>query len=278
MNNFCLYHASCPDGFAAALAVWQKYGELFTYIPVQYQQPIPEMKDIDKLFIVDFSFPKDQMIELEERCKQLVVIDHHDLKGRLNDWIPKKDNIFIYDPDHSGAYLTWQFFNILSENEQPVPLFFRYIEDRDLWKWQLPDSRAFSAGLDLEERTFERWNNVVTIYSKLNEVIDNGYIVLKFINQKVKSLTEKAVILKDQNNLTYATVNSPHFQSELGEYLCQNKDIDYADIYFLTEQPRIIVHSLRSQGRTNVTDIAKSKGGGGHPSGRAAGYSEALNA
>lgn len=279
MNNICLYHASCNDGFAAALVVWQRCGDRYKYFPVQYGEPFPLIEGkIDTLFIVDFSFPKQIMIELEKRCDKLIVIDHHDREGRIEDWVPEKaDNFFIWEPSHCGAYLTYQFFNILEGQENNIPNFFLYIEDRDLWKWQLSNSREFSAGLDLQERSFSVWNEIATNEYMLSNVIEEGHTILKFINQKVKSLAEKAIVLKDESGLTYARVNSSLFQSEIGEHLCQNKDVDYADIYFIVEgYPRKIVHSLRSQGRANVTDIAKSKGGGGHPSGRTAGYNEVL--
>lgn len=270
MNNYCLYHASCNDGFAAALAVWQNYGNTFEYLPVQYNCPIPSIEG-NILFIVDFSFPKSMMIDLERRFNSLVMIDHHDLKDI---WEPKEGNEFIYDPNHSGAVLTYQYLNPGKE----VPLFFQYIEDRDLWKWQLRGSREFSAGLDLVEKDFELWDEIVENEDLLiDSVMTSGGVVLKFINQKVKSLAEKAVILKDKDELIFARVNSSLFQSEIGEYLCGRKDIDYADIYFIVDsEPRRIVHSLRSNGRANVTDIAKSFGGGGHPSQRTAGYSEIL--
>jgi uncharacterized protein len=268
MNSYCLFHASCADGFASALAIWQKYKDKFIYLPVQYGQPCPILKEeyVNQIFIVDFSYPLETMVELEERCNQLTVIDHHDLKEPY--WVPREGNIFIYDDKHSGAILTWNLFNAYEE----APLFFKYIEDRDLWKWQLPNSREFSAGLNLESMDFELWNRYIEDPLDIQETIRKGYIILKYINQQVENLGKKAVICTDNENRKYALINSCLFQSELGEWLNKNANIDYADIFFINDKGQF-VHSLRS-GKANVTEIAKLHGGNGHPSGKSAGYTE----
>ena len=35
-NIVVLYHADCLDGFGAAYAAWEKFGDTAEYIPVQY--------------------------------------------------------------------------------------------------------------------------------------------------------------------------------------------------------------------------------------------------
>jgi hypothetical protein len=46
----------------------------------------------------------------------------------------------------SGATISWDFFH----GEKPVPAMLRYIEDCDIWRWALLNSKEFSAGQQIE--------------------------------------------------------------------------------------------------------------------------------
>ena len=49
----------------------------------------------------------------------------------------------------SGARLAWEFF----QPDAPIPDLVRFVEDRDLWNWQYPDSAAYLAALDTQAQT-----------------------------------------------------------------------------------------------------------------------------
>jgi uncharacterized protein len=73
-----LYHADCPDGFAAAWAAWKKYKTHALYIPVppsNHELPAPAKGK--KVYTVDCSFPKDVMADIKKEVISLIVIDHH---------------------------------------------------------------------------------------------------------------------------------------------------------------------------------------------------------
>lgn len=89
----------------------------------------------------------------------VVVLDHHKtaletLKLGTSVW----ENVTkVIDMDRSGATIAHDFFKeklhaianhaiTISEFERVRPLF-DYIEDADLWKWNLHNSKAFSSGL-----------------------------------------------------------------------------------------------------------------------------------
>lgn len=68
------YHAGCWDGFCAAWLcrnVWPAAN----YVPVQYGNPAPYTNGKPTL-IVDFSYPRDVLLEMREHC-DLTVLDHH---------------------------------------------------------------------------------------------------------------------------------------------------------------------------------------------------------
>ena len=67
----------------------------------------------------------------------------------------------------SGCRITWDYFY----NEE-CPLFIRMIEDRDIWKWLIPKSREFTAGLStvcssIEMYDFDELFKIFTINHKL---------------------------------------------------------------------------------------------------------------
>jgi len=143
-KGLCLYHANCADGFAAALAVWMKYKDSYEYIPVQYGNPAPPVDGRDVL-IVDFSYPRKELLQLKEAAKSLLVIDHHKTAEKELAGL----DFCIFDMNKSGAVLTYQYIS----PDQEIPKLFLYIQDRDLWKWELPSSREVSAG-QKPERVF----------------------------------------------------------------------------------------------------------------------------
>ena len=66
MRDYVLYHAHCPDGFGAAWAAWKRLGETATYVPVRHGVPPPPLPDCARLFLVDFAYPAEQLVQLRE--------------------------------------------------------------------------------------------------------------------------------------------------------------------------------------------------------------------
>ncbi len=152
MKVYVLYHGNCPDGFGAAFVAWLTYGTRAEYIPVSYGKPVPVMEDRSTVYIVDFSYPREVLLELKSRMATLVVLDHHataaeDLKGL---------DFCTFDMERSGAMLAWRFFR----PEEPEPTFIRYLQDRDLWKFEMPLSREVSMAVRSYPYDFEVWENI----------------------------------------------------------------------------------------------------------------------
>ena len=74
--DICIYHANCDDGFAAAYAVWKRFGDAVKYVACNYGNDAPDVTGKDVL-IVDFSFKKDVMEALAQKAKRIIVLDHH---------------------------------------------------------------------------------------------------------------------------------------------------------------------------------------------------------
>lgn len=97
----------------------------------------------------------------------MVILDHH--KTAL-DSLPKDgegpENLrCVVDMNRSGATISYDYFEeklssggtdakafptslVPGSDAQQVKTLFKYIEDADLWRWVLADSKAFSSGLN----------------------------------------------------------------------------------------------------------------------------------
>jgi oligoribonuclease NrnB/cAMP/cGMP phosphodiesterase (DHH superfamily) len=84
-----IYHAHCQDGFGSAFAAYKKFGDEATYIAARDRKVPPEGLANKEVYIVDFSYPKEVLVSLQENNKKVVMIDHHisaqeDIKYLMN--------------------------------------------------------------------------------------------------------------------------------------------------------------------------------------------------
>ena len=273
-----LFHASCQDGFGAAFAAWLKLGKEAQYIPVQYGKEPPPLGPCEHLYIFDFSYPRETLLTLGEQAKQVIVLDHHktaeaDLKDLTS--VPhlyeQPDTHGVYawfDQRESGATLAWYFFH-----RQPVPEFFRLLRDRDLWLWELDESREFSAGLASYPYDFQLWQNFLNHEDEIDRLKSDGDALLRGQEQRVDRAQWK-VRWVDFAGHHVPCLNTTADISEIGESLClRYKNAPFSLSFFVSQDARVI-WSLRSRNDFDVSPIAKQFGGGGHA--QAAGFATDL--
>jgi oligoribonuclease NrnB/cAMP/cGMP phosphodiesterase (DHH superfamily) len=257
-----IYHKNCIDGFTSAYVVWLHYGKSAEYIPWAYEERQcfePELMSDCDVVIVDFSFKREQLEKIKKVAKSLVVLDHHktamaDLQG-----LPYAR----FDMSKSGARLAWEFFFI---DKKPISIV-EYAEDHDLWKHSLPHSKQFSMWIKNQEFTFERWKQINT---KLECMSDDFVRTISEHQNTINSIVNNIAAGAYQCRIAgydAKAVNSPIYQSEIGELLC--KEATVAVIFWETNDK--VVASLRSK-TVDVSDIAKIWGGGGHKA--AAGFDQ----
>ena len=161
MHISILYHHNCPDGLAAAFACWQRFKDSAQYLPVMYGQPCPEIPADHQVYIVDFSYDAETLVRLHHHHVahggDVTVIDHHASAQRdlISLSRTKRPGLTIlFNMQESGATLTWKYLRMggwapqydpeQDGLEYSMPIFFKYVRDRDLWRWALPDSKAIS--------------------------------------------------------------------------------------------------------------------------------------
>jgi uncharacterized protein len=253
-----IYHADCTDGFGSAYAAWKLLGNRAEFHACKHGTKPPNVKD-KTVAILDFSFSNKVTKKMIKDAKALIVIDHHkSAVVELHD-IPNT----IFDMNKSGATLAWEFFHPGKE----APKFIQYITDRDLWKWELPYSKEFSAAFDMVPYEFEEFEKFEDD-SVFDDSVKRGSYILAYSKTVIKKVCDKAVS-KKMNGHHVMVVNSSHWMSEIGAKLAP--DCDFALIWFYDHDDATIKVSLRAfHDHVDVSEISKKFGGGGHK--KAAGF------
>ena len=256
--NCVIYHADCTDGFGSAYSAWKLLGNRAEYYPCKHGTPPPNVTG-KNVVILDFSFDNGTIKKMIEDSDSLLVIDHH--KSAMVELHDISNTHF--DMTKSGAMLAWDFFH---PGKDP-PKFIQYIQDRDLWSWELPYSKEFSAAFDMIPFEFEEFEKFEDD-SVFDDAVKRGSYILAYSKTVVKKVCEKAVSRKYKGQRVLV-VNSSHWVSEIGARLAP--DCDFALIWYYDHQDRIIKVSLRSfHDKIDVSEIAKDFEGGGHR--KAAGF------
>jgi oligoribonuclease NrnB/cAMP/cGMP phosphodiesterase (DHH superfamily) len=255
MKTYILYHANCPDGFGAAYAFHQKYGDEATYLPQEYgYADAPDMEKNAQIFILDFSYKREMLNALKDKHSNIVLIDHHisakdDLKGL---------DFAHFDMSKSGAVLAWEYLY-----DTPVPALFNYLQDKDLWTWKLPHSKEINSFISTVDYNFSDWDNVINNFEKNPKpFIEIGKSLLKSDCLKVKEIIEHARMISFAGH-NVPCVNSPILNSEIGhELIKRHPESNFSVSWFLNKHNEIKI-SLRSEG-FDVSKVAEKFGGGGH--------------
>lgn len=267
-NIVVLYHKSCIDGFTAAWAAWKVYPDA-TFIPVRHHEPFPDSLEGKDVFILDFCYSRSEMEELNNITNTLYCLDHHKTA-----YEQCKDLDYChFDMDKSGAGLAWEFFR----NNEDMPWLVEYVQYRDLgFLWTRPKSEhppfleEVLAAVDSYEKSFEQWDNFERGCSPDEEwksgaivLIREGQAILRYKKQLIDSAVRNAtkVTIKGKKALS---VNSCHFQSEIGNLLTRQEGAELGLVWYESEDR--VKFSLRSiDEKEDVAAVAEQfEGGGGH--------------
>lgn len=258
-NIVVVYHGQCTDGFGGAWSAWKKLGDSADYFGANYDDDPPKEITGKELYFIDFVYPRPVMEDLKQKNKKIVIIDHH--KTAIDKLDIADESLF--DIDHSGAVLAWQYFH----SNKTGPSILKCIEDRDMWRWKVKDSKEILAYFDLLDFDFKIWDNVIERFDKDESVRlefkKNGELLLRQWTSLCEDMIkDEAVVVGFEGYRTYA-INAPHiFASDLGNLL--SKKLPPLAIVWQQNSEGNVGVSLRSDGSVDVSEIAKKYGGGGH--------------
>lgn len=275
-----IYHGNCADGFSAAWCFWRKYGTGADYVAGVYQQDPPDVSGRD-VYLVDFSYKAAVVQDMLAHANSVTLIDHH--KTAIEDLRQLKEREvatngygmgdkfgWFCDLNRSGATLAWDYLF----PSEPRPLLLGHIEDRDLWRFKLPNTREIQANVFSYEYSFELWDKLMSAdQAELMKMTVAGAAIER---KHHKDISELVGVCKRRMVIAGCDVpvaSLPYtLASDAGHLMAQGEP--FAACYWDTKDGRVF--SLRStDGGMDVSEIAKQYGGGGHV--RASGFKVALD-
>jgi oligoribonuclease NrnB/cAMP/cGMP phosphodiesterase (DHH superfamily) len=276
--DIVVYHAGCPDGLSSAWIAKQHLPKALFWAAKHSQEVCPDMTGKNVL-CVDFAYTVEQTADLfaNKGLKSMTVLDHH-LSSLPLRKLKGCDLKVIHDIDLSGCQITWTFFN--PDKERPV--IFDYIADRDLWKWELPESKAVSEGtfrtgwFDSLDSFDKKMNAFLKGELPLAQIIENGKAFLE-LNAHTHALVYNTAVLctfktpNGQTHPVYVVDCDKLYTSEVGSKLALLPECDFVLLWIYSHEKDEWWVSARSRKDSpydlNVISNQFQKGdmkGGGH--------------
>lgn len=259
-----IYHGhNCPDGFASALAAWLFYEGKAEFLGLDHGnvRSVADLPALDgrAVYILDFSFSADILRGIEERAAKLVLLDHHKSAAEQLTGFTCRCGVVHFDMDKSGSRLAWEFF----QPNRPLPDLVRFIEDRDIWTWQYPESAGFLAALDMEPFDFAHWAAMAAFDAdQIAAFMARGQAMDEKFNKLASDIAEGAQPLRF-NGQQGLMVNAPGvFHSVVGDMLSRQSG-SFALLWCVSKEG-VVKAGLRSQRNYDCIALARSMGGGGH--------------
>lgn len=292
MKPLVIYHANCADGFTAAWAVRQAMDCEF-HAAVHGAPPPPA--DGRDLVLVDFCYPQQVMLDLQQVARSILVLDHHKTSeetlkasagwvARIDqhtsiswDWrrvqdFSAKDRVYsniphaviyaLFDMNRSGAGIAWDFFHA----GQARPALIDHVEDRDLWRFALPGTREIQAAVFSYPYEFDVWD--LLMETPTETLRAQGVAIERKHHKDVAELVKVAKRQMVIGHYDVPVASLPYtLASDAGHLMAKGQP--FAACYYDKDGGRVF--SLRSTDRgVDVSEVAKLYGGGGHA--RAAGF------
>lgn len=248
-----IYHKGCLDGVASAAVVCQSapYSK-YLVLPVAYNEvDTAEWMDFaaahftnHDVYIVDFSFPEAVMEAIADACANLYWFDHHisairKCEAFLN---AKQDHVHVVlsmNNSYSGVGITWDFFN----PGHALPDTLAAIEDRDLWRFTLPDTEEYCAALYLHTSSVVDFLKYVHDNSP-RTIKSEGTALLEARRQRISKYTSETG-LERISYITVSTYSAPPFVIPVIN--CPYEIVSEVGNYWAKQYPIILLYEIVAQ-------------------------------
>lgn len=272
------------DGLCSAAVAYRelkdRYDEDIICVEMEYGKHTPSYVDIEKaskVYILDFSFDKQSFNNIINAVGRdnVIWIDHHitaiekhpeyaDLAGTRREGT-------------SGCLLTWQYFHPATDI---VPYVVKLVNDWDIWKMEFGEEtmnfHEYTTNMpEISDVKGPFWDYLLSLNkcdpemsAILYEGLKNRNMMFHKIRKMVHEIGYPIRIEFDGKEYSCFKVNSTFTDhtSICGDYI--NEEMGY-DIAWITYRKRLNDSLVRiNQMRSKVVDVSKiavTKGGGGHP-------------
>lgn len=284
-KTVCFYHSADLDGKCSAAIVLKAFREREQEVELcglDYGNPFPwhMVDDETDVIMVDFSLqPFDGMLELVERCKSFIWIDHH--KSAIGDYerwrwprgVKPANWTVRLNTDYAACELTWQYF-FGGEMPRAVHLLGRY----DIWDWKnVRDAQEFQYGMrSIEHEPDDTlWNSLldyegsVVCRAAVGSVITAGQYVLAYQNRQNNIMVQAAAFPLEWEGASFIAANLQLVNSSVFDSVFDSDRYDGMMTFgFRRGSWTVSLYSTPELCRERGLDfgaLAKKYGGGGHP-------------
>jgi oligoribonuclease NrnB/cAMP/cGMP phosphodiesterase (DHH superfamily) len=295
MKTICIYHSRDLDGWmsAAIVKMWFDQQEVpnkggedndeLSFLGWDYGDDLPNLSGYDKIIMCDISFPSELMFAIHQSDRDFIWIDHHKsaiesvqaegslsvIPGEKIGEVKDELGILTYQGIRNSKYaaceLTWKYF--LPDEDMPEIVWYLGMYDsfrhkdtkheQDVLMYQYAARALIS---DYEEALWylEKWDdeNLTPSMLQLGEGI---YAYLKKEAKQIYS--KKFDVMFD--GMTFAAVNRERFNPiNFGIDYHEDGYDGFACFWYDGRRWQWSLYSDNDQ--TDVSSIAKNRGGGGH--------------
>lgn len=264
-------HHNDPDGRCAAAIVRLAYqdtlpAEMIEFVELNYHTH--DFRDVllnETVFIVDYSLPPEIMNKILSVTKNVTLIDHHaSTPGKMEEYVGDYTAVVNCDGPECGCSLAWR--HLFPEKKMPKAL--SLIRDYDTWTHDIyPASTYFTTGLSLFDckPTSEIWDDLLGF----EECPD-------YVAADIEQMGMNCVQFRD--SLAKTACNEFGFETEWEGYKCfaiycstmrsslffGDRIKEYDICVMVVPHGKAVTMRLYSDGRVDVSEVAKRFDGGGH--------------
>lgn len=271
-TSVLIYHAGCSDGVLARIVMQRELGDDILYVPAGHglSESTEQFNEIPSLsrasvvgkyvLLLDICFQERTLLELLKLSAGLFILDHHKSSvDRVSCLHSKHYHISL---QNSACVLAWRILHGLKR----MPRLLKYVEDNDIGKWALPNSKMFSAGYrGVGSRVLDAAATLERGDMGVDEMINAGIAISSAREQHISRVSKTAALFRAYSfhSVLLRVVNSPDFVDELVENL-SGKDIIVC-CWYCDHNTNKIKFSLRGKsGHISSRIFAEYYGGGGH--------------
>ena len=261
MMALVIYHADCYDGFTAAWVARRAMPDCELFEGRYGEEPPYKLAHEREVYVLDFSYPREQMVKLDDCARFLRVLDHH----KTAEANCRRLNFCHFDMERSGCHMAWDHFFLHSR----VPEWLLRIEDRDLWRFSHPETRNVHAYVTSLPMTMDNWDEIHE--TALEDLEIWGSSIRRYIDIAIGKMLPQSRIITDEASEQVVVLNIPYLNaSDTADAMLKKcPEAAYSLTYFQRSDGRW-QYSLRSRSNFDVSEIAEHFGGGGHA--QAAGF------
>lgn len=226
------------------------------------QAVVEESSNYAGLIITDVS-PSERAYNSILGETEITFIDHHPTSA----WLKGQHGV-IHDTTKSATKLTYEWLESKGCDVSPYADLVDCINDFDMWHMQRSDSLQMNIlfmklGIERFETRF--------LSNPSAKFTENEALIVELEEDRrdryIRNSAKSGIYFKDNKGRSGYAVFCEEYNSEVGNYITNELDVDY--VVIVNAQRKKV--SLRSVPEVDVSEIAVQNGGGGHKN--AAGFS-----